>query len=55
MSHHHATHGHGPDGHHHHHDHSHAPEVSERNERVVLTALVLTASFMLVELVGGLL
>ena len=55
MSHHHATHGHGHDGHHHHHDHSHAPEVSERNERVVLTALVLTASFMLVELVGGLL
>lgn len=40
-------------GHDHHHDH--APEVSARNERVVLSALVLTASFMVVELVGGLL
>lgn len=47
MSHHHA--------HDHAHHHAHAPEVSARNERVVLTALVLTASFMVVELVGGLL
>src|SRR5690554_2698444 len=49
MSHHHA------DAHDHVHHHSHAPGVSARNERVVLTALVLTASFMVVELVGGLL
>jgi len=43
------------DPHDHEHHHSHAPDVSARNERVVLTALVLTASFMVVELVGGLL
>lgn len=45
---HHHDHAHG-------HHHPHAPEVSARNERVVLGALVLTATFMLVELVGGLL
>lgn len=48
-SHHHAhDHDHG-------HTHSHAPEVSTRNERVVLTALALTAGYMLVEVAGGLL
>ena len=49
-AHHHHDHAHG-----HGHSHSHAPEVSTRNERVVLTALVLTASYMLVEVAGGLL
>lgn len=45
--------GDGANGHSHHH--SHAPDVSANNERVVLAALVLTGSFMVVELVGGLL
>lgn len=40
-------HDHGP--------HGHAPAVGDRNERVVLTGLLLTAGFMLVEVVGGLL
>ena len=40
---------------HHAHGHSHAPSVSATNERVVLTGFVLTASFMLVEVVGGVL
>ncbi|WP_394001908.1 cation diffusion facilitator family transporter [Luteimonas sp. WGS1318] len=48
-----------PDHHHHEHDHahghSHAPPVSSTNERVVLTGFVLTAGFMLVEVVGGVL
>lgn len=39
---------------HHHHDHHHAPDVSHRNERVVLAACLLTAGFMLAEVVGGL-
>src|SRR5688572_710881 len=47
-AHHHHAHDHG-------HSHPHAPEVSTRNERVVLTALVLTTSYMLVEVAGGLL
>lgn len=47
------SHAHSHD--HHDHGHSHAPEVSTQNERVVLTALVLTASYMLVEVAGGLL
>lgn len=50
MSHAHSHHHHAHD-----HGHSHAPQVSTRNERVVLTALVLTASYMLVEVAGGLL
>ncbi len=33
--------------------HSHAPKVSSGNEQAVLIGLVLTASFMLVEVVGG--
>ncbi|MCA8878548.1 MAG: cation transporter [Rhodobacteraceae bacterium] len=42
-------HDHGGGGHHH-----HAPDVTPRNERVILVALALTFGFMLVELVGGL-
>lgn len=37
------------------HDHSHTPTVTASNERTVLLALVLTASFMVAEVVGGLL
>lgn len=46
-----------PAHHHHAHDHAHghAPSVSSTNERVVLTGFVLTAGFMLVEVVGGVL
>ncbi|VXB20996.1 Zinc transporter ZitB [Luteimonas sp. 9C] len=39
----------------HDHGHSHAPSVSAANERVVLTGFALTAGFMLVEVVGGVL
>lgn len=53
--------GHDHDGHGHGHDHGapghshdHAPAVSNANERVVLAGLLLTASFMVVEVVGGL-
>ena len=42
----HAHAGHG-------HDHAHTHAVSARNEKVVLTALVLTATFMVVEVIGG--
>ena len=41
--------------HEHAHGHGHAPTVSSNNERVVLTGFVLTAGFMLVEVVGGVL
>ena len=41
--------------HEHAHGHGHAPTVSSTNERVVLTGFVLTAGFMLVEVVGGVL
>ena len=40
--------------HHSHHDHSHAPEVSAANERKVLISLILIATFMVVEVAGGL-
>lgn len=53
-----ADHGHSHDhgnDHGHGHDHSHAPAVSANNERTVLLALVLTAGFMVAEVVGGLL
>ena len=40
---------------HDHGSHGHAPAVGNRNERVVLIGLLLTAGFMLVEVVGGLL
>ncbi|WP_086481714.1 cation diffusion facilitator family transporter [Oceanospirillum sanctuarii] len=36
------------------HDHSHVPEMSEANERKVLLSFFLIFSFMLVEVVGGL-
>lgn len=59
------THGYGPghghdEGHEHghdqgDHDHSHAPTVTASNERTVLLALVLTAGFMVAEVIGGLL
>ena len=42
----------------HDHDHAthrHAPTVGRRNERVVLTGLLLTAGFMVVEVIGGVL
>ncbi len=39
----------------HDHDHSHTPAVTRDNEKKVLLAFALTASFMVVELVGGLL
>ncbi|HTN62573.1 MAG TPA: cation diffusion facilitator family transporter [Devosia sp.] len=53
-SHDHADHDHA--GHEHDHaGHSHAPAVSSTNERVVLAGLVLTASFMVIEIIGGVL
>lgn len=45
----HAGHAHAGHG----HDHAHTHAVSARNEKVVLTALVLTATFMVVEVIGG--
>ena len=58
----HAAHDHGAHGHdldhghdHSGHDHSHAPTVTASNERTVLLALVLTAGFMIAEVIGGLL
>ena len=48
-------HDHGHDhGHAHGGGHHHAPEVSVRNERLVLTAFFITAGFMVVEALGGL-
>lgn len=44
-------HGHGA----HDHDHSHAPTVTASNERTILLALLLTAGFMIAEVIGGLL
>lgn len=37
------------------HDHDHAPTVTQSNERNVLIAFVITFTFMLVEVVGGVL
>ena len=34
------------------HDHSHAPRVTASNERTVLLALILTAGFMIAEVIG---
>ena len=55
----HAGHGHGETGHDHsghdHAGHSHAPTVSADNERVVLIGFLLTAGFMVAEVVAGLL
>lgn len=50
----HTDHDHS-DGHGHSHDHSHAPKVGVSNERAVLIGLTLTGSFMVAEIVGGLL
>ncbi|UXN74031.1 cation diffusion facilitator family transporter [Devosia sp. A8/3-2] len=48
----HASHSdHDHDG----HDHSHAPTVSAGNEKVVLIGFVLTATFMVAEVVAGVL
>lgn len=49
MSSHHHSHSHA-----HHHNHSHAPEVSADNERKVLLSFFLIFSFMVVEVIGGL-
>lgn len=50
------SHSHGHDhGHDHGHGHSHAPAVTGDNERKVLLAFGLTLTFMVVEVVGGLL
>jgi cobalt-zinc-cadmium efflux system protein len=50
----HADHEHDHAGHDHGHEgHSHAPAVSTTNEKVVLAGLVLTAGFMVVEIIGG--
>lgn len=55
----HPEHPHDEDGHQHgghdHAGHSHAPAVSAGNERVVLVGFLLTAGFMLAEVVAGLL
>ena len=51
MSHHHHSHDHSC---HSHHGHSHAPEVSGANERKVLLSFFLIFSFMIVEVIGGL-
>ena len=49
-------HAHGDGGHDHAgHDHSHTPMVSAANERVVLIGFLLTAGFMVAEIVAGLL
>lgn len=47
------THGHDRD--HDHAGHSHAPKVSTANERAVLIGLLLTGTFMIAEVVGGVL
>lgn len=53
MSHSHSHSGHDHD--HGGHDHSHAPTITRENERKVLLSFFLIASFMVVEVVGGLL
>ncbi|WP_082092624.1 cation diffusion facilitator family transporter [Devosia epidermidihirudinis] len=52
--HNHTENGHDHSGHDHSgHDHSHAPTVGAGNERVVLIGFVLTAGFMVAEIVAG--
>lgn len=52
----HSHHGHDHDHHDHDHaGHSHVPAVSASNERAVLIGLVLTGTFMIAEVAGGLL
>src|SRR5690606_27364470 len=46
-------HNHGHD--HDHSGHSHAPQVSAGNERAVLSGLMLTGTFMIAEVIGGVL
>lgn len=53
-SHHDHGHAHGH-GHDHSGHHSHAPMVTRANEKAVLTGLLLTAGYMVAEIVGGLL
>ncbi|MBL4864510.1 MAG: cation transporter [Rhodobiaceae bacterium] len=53
-SHSHHEHGHGHD-HNHEAGHSHAPDVTKNNSRRVLGAMCLTAGFMGVEIIGGIL
>ena len=50
MAHSHADHGHGHD-----HDHSHTPTITSANERKVRLSFGLIFTFMVVEVVGGLL
>ena len=45
----------GHDHHQHDHDHAHVHEASESNLKRVMIALVLTGTFMFVEIVGGIL
>lgn len=47
------SHSHSHD-HHHGHDHSHTPEVTGANERKVLLSFFLILTFMIVEVIGGL-
>ncbi|MBE7733205.1 cation diffusion facilitator family transporter [Devosia faecipullorum] len=56
-SHHHEHHDHADHDHagHGHAGHSHAPKVSAGNERAVLIGLLLTGTFMVAEIVGGVL
>lgn len=49
------SHDHDHDGHDHHHGHGHAHPVDSRNETRTLIAAALTGSFMLAEVIGGLL
>lgn len=51
----HDHHGHDHHGHDGHGGHDHTPDVTDRNERVVLGAFLVTFGFMIAELVGGLL
>src|SRR5690606_3852498 len=48
------AHRHGVHAHDHDHVHSHAPVPTSGNQRSILLALVLTATFMAVEVAGGL-
>jgi len=51
----HSTHSHPEHDHGHHHGHDHTPTVTRSNERKVLISFFLIFSFMLVEVVGGVL
>ncbi|MBJ6987989.1 MULTISPECIES: cation diffusion facilitator family transporter [unclassified Devosia] len=55
-AHQHAPHAHDHAGHSHDHaGHDHTPKVSSANERAVLIGLTLTGTFMVIEVIGGLL